>query len=166
MRKSLFIISILIVYLFTSCDKEKKILRKQAGVWEITKWQAITYSNGVITKDTTVNDMGYIGLWDNDLNPFNAAYYSFTYVPSSISLIANNATGLDPSGDHCSWEGDHHRNDRLTLEAEDNIGVAYSLMFTITKSRKNKQEWTYISTVDTTNSTMGYKEIFTVERTK
>lgn len=61
----------LLCIIFSSCDKEKNIMRKQSGVWEIRNWQGITYNDGVVINDTSVSDMGYFSLYDSNLPGMN-----------------------------------------------------------------------------------------------
>lgn len=152
--------------IFSSCDKEKKIMRKQSGAWEIKRWEGITYNNGVVTRDTIVENIGYVLLWDNDLNGFNEAHYHFSYSPPCWAAIANNSTMLDPMDDVCYWESDLYKADRLTLEYTDQLSSMIAMMFTITKSHKDKQEWTFITNSNGTASTMGSKDVFTLERAR
>lgn len=141
-------------------------MRKQSGVWEIRKWQGITYNNGEITKDTIINDMGYIALWNNNLNGLNDVHYNLTYTPYSWQTISNNDTGLDKYDDYCWWESDTYKNDRFALLTLGRFNEYIVMMFTVNKLSKNNQEWTFITTGVDSASSMSAKEIFTMERVK
>jgi hypothetical protein len=167
MKKAFLFFGSLVLLIFSSCSKEHKIMRQNSGAWEITRWERITYNNGVVASDTIVDNMGYILMWNNGLNGFNEAHYHFnTFSPPCWSAIANGGTQLDAMDDVCYWESDTYHNDRLTLEYTDGLSAMIAMMFTVTKSHKNKQEWTYITTGNGSASSMDAKDVFTLERTK
>jgi hypothetical protein len=163
--KKAVLFSFLLGLLFSSCDKEKRTMRKESGVWEIKRWESITYNNGTVTRDTIIENLGYIALWNNNLNGFNECHYHFNgYYPPCWTAIANNATHLSPMDDVCYWENDMYGNDRLTLEYTDDLSSMIAMMFTITKSHKEKQEWIFVGGGSGSSSTMDSKDIFTLER--
>ena len=161
--KKIIFFCLFFCFVLFSCEKEKKLMRMESGVWEIKKWQGITYKNGVVVKDTSIADMGYFALSDNSLNSQNDVHYNLTYSPPSWGDIVNPDTQLDPYNDVCWWESDTFSNDRISFEELGDYTLNV-MMFTISKSGKNHQEWVYITHSDSTASTMGAKEIFTLER--
>lgn len=157
---------LLIGFIISSCDKEKIIMRKQSGAWEIKKLQTVTYSNGTVLKDTTINDAGYVTLWNNNVNGVNDAHYNFTTSPLCWQIIANNYTGLDLKEDNCWWQSDTYDNDRIAFSTLGRYDEIIMMMLTIKKINKNKQEWIFVNSGNDSLSTMSYKEVLTMERAR
>lgn len=161
----LFVLCLLGTSLFSSC-KEDRLMRKQSGVWEITNWQGTTYDNGVIITDTTINDMGYLSLYDSGLNGLNQTHYKLSYSPPCWTKIANPNTGLDSYEDYCWWEIDPEIPNRFALKYIGSFGEIIMMMFTLEKVSRTEQKLTYISSTGGTNSTMASKDVFTMKRVK
>ena len=138
-------------------------MRKQAGVWEIKNWQGITYSNGVITKDTSIADMGYLALYNSGLNGQNQTHYHLTYTPPCWLTFTEQGALLDNLDDVCWWQSDDHVADRFSLITLDSWGAYKMMMFTVKHINKDKQEWIYITSGNDTTSSMSAKEVFTIE---
>ena len=149
---------------FFSCRKEKRIMEKQAGVWEIKSWRGVVYEEGEIISDTTILDLGYIALTNNGLNGQNEAHYNLNYSPPCWGTIANSSTLLDLKDDNCWWQVDSYSPYRFALIGRGSYGELIYVMFSITKTKKNRQTWNFVTNANSDINSMKTNDIFVMEK--
>lgn len=119
--------------LFSNCNKEKKMMNRLTANWDIEKSErAILYQDGTEEIYETVNNAGTLTIYEESENSSNESRsYDFFHVDANGDTIsAQNMLVTD------------EKNKRIILQgALNQLGVQGDLVWTIEKSKKNRQEW-------------------------
>ncbi len=160
-----------LLLVFPSCQKDARNLYKESGTWEIQKAEKVLMKNETNVYDSTFSSVGYFTLYDNNatLTYHNNCIYHIdsSFYSIAITQIANGSTGLSPLDGECYWEpGTDESDTRVTIIAEESsIGYPVFLVFSINKTGRNTQDWTFIQTAtDTLNNSLYFKEVLSVQR--
>jgi len=155
MRSSAFAIPA--VLLLAACSKEDLLRHEFNGVYTISSVRMEHFTGGSPDSSRTIDHFGSIGLYDNDINPYNNAVFALAQLPASWSH-----TGVaGPLGDRpVGWYTDEVDGGTLTFFTVLDLITPYAI-YTVEKQGGKEYTWTY---VETDAGGMSYKETWTVER--
>lgn len=127
------ILTILIAsFLIISCDKSDEKFHKMAGVYDIYKYEAEYFTNGIKDSIIEKKDIGTIALFDNAHYQYNLIETKFNYTPK---IWRNYGIGLD-----AYWFIDEFEGKTLTFWDPQYIGSNY-VIYTREKTFGNKEKW-------------------------
>lgn len=151
------IILTLIALTSSSCMKEQKFRRKLSGVYEIQEYRQEFYNEGELSNTISISDFGSIGLYDNDINPYNSISENLDTLPYSWAQ-----TGVGVNGLTVGWYTDEVNGETLNFFSEKESGESYFLTFTIENGRGKNAEWVYVEI--NPSGKLKYKEIWKVRK--
>lgn len=140
-----------------ACSKEDLLRHRYNGIFNVTSVTKEYFTSGSPDSSRTINDYGTIGLYDNDINPYNNA--AFTFLEHPISWFNTGVAG--PLGDQpVGWYTDEVDGGTLTFFSDLEFISPYAI-YTVEKQGGKEYTWTY---VETDAGGLSYKETWTVER--
>jgi len=124
--------------LFSACDKEDKNRRKTAGLYDLEKYEVKYYTSGNLDSTYNSENLGTIGLYDNDSRIYNNTTDNWPGYPKG--WIDNGLGGA------IGWYPDEGKNKTLTFFSEDANGFIAYAIYNVEKTGRNKFTWTYVAT--------------------
>jgi hypothetical protein len=140
-----------------SCSKEDKFRRQLSGVYEVQEYRQEFYNDGELSNTTSINDFGSIGLYDNDINPYNSISENLDTLPHSWDQ-----NGVGVNGLTVGWYTDEVNGETLNFFSEKDNGESFFMTFTIEHGKGKNAEWVYVEI--TPFGKLKYKEIWKVRK--
>jgi len=151
------IILMLVTITMMACSKEDKFRRQLSGVYEVQEYRQEFYNDGELSNTNSISDFGSIGLYDNDINPYNSISENLDTLPHSWYQNGVGVNGL-PVG----WYTDEVNGETLNFFSEKESGESFFMTFTIEHGKGKKAEWVYVEI--TPSGKLKYKEIWKVRK--
>lgn len=141
--------------LLASCDKEDRLRHKYSGLYTVNSQERHWYAND---STVTVDDVGTLGLYDNDLNPYNNVTFILNHWPPSWD---HNDVGGDFHDMAVGWYTDDVDGNTLTMFSEDEFAFYYAI-YTVEHEGGRDYSWSYVE-LDA-NDEIAYREVWKVTR--
>lgn len=139
MRRIYYLIPVLIILI--ACNKEKKLMENLTGNWKIDRSEKkIMYSDGSEEYYEDKSNAGELIIFEDPNNPSEESKkYTFNYVSDDFDTLKLEGTLISDE-----------KNKRLIFKnAFCDSSSFCDLVWTIDKSKKNKQEW-FVYGIDST----------------
>ena len=138
----------------SACQKEDRLREKYSGLYTVNSQERTWYA-----QDSTVTyeDCGTLGLYDNDINPYNNVVHVLNPWPESWD---NNLVGGFFHDEPVGWYTDDVDGSTITFFSNDGDAFLYAV-FTVQRKGKD-HTWTYVEA--DTAGTLLYREVWEVTR--
>ena len=149
------------VALLTACSKEDSLRQKYSGLYAVDSMERTWYATDSTATDSTVTaeDVGTLGLYDNDNNPFNNVVFRLSPWPPSWE---NNLVGGFFHDQLVGWYTDDVDGSTITFFSNDDAMAFFHAVFTVEHSGGKRYTWTYVET-DAADR-LAYREVWEVTR--
>lgn len=148
-----------VVVLLASCSKEERLREKYSGLYAVKSmertWYDSTGTDSVVTND----DVGTLGLYNNDNNPFNNVVFQLAPWPPSWE---NNLVGGFFHTEAVGWYTDDVDGSTITFFSNDDASAFFHAVYTVEHSGAKSYTWTFVET--DANDRMAYREVWKVTR--
>ena len=134
MRTIAIISIVLVTVIISSCNKEKRLMDDLVGNWEIDKSEKFKLlPGGVDSLYEELENAGSIVIYEDADNPSKTSkLYDFMFIDANQDTLEAKNTLISDE-----------KNKRLILSdaLSDSLGNTYDLVWTIEKTKNNKQVW-------------------------
>lgn len=147
---------LLAIVLFASCDKEDRLRHRYSGVYKVAGHQRFWPQ---ADSSVSFNDMGTLGLYDNDNNPYNNVVHALSDWPVSWD---HNDVGGDFHDQLIGWFTDDVDGSTITFFSNPDDAFFLYAVFTVEHTGGKDYTWTYVE--NDAAGDLSYREVWTVTR--